>query len=406
MAIAEKIVFNLLAFTFFTIIFMKMIKRNDTSYVYVLGVQFIGIVINFIELFVNARFNLFFRIVMYLLSVIIPGAILLIEYKKKIDFPELFRLAMAKIYINLGKNEEAKDYLFSLINKYPESYLGHKVLAELYEKEGRNESAIDEYIRVTEINNKDLNMNYNIAKLLNKEQRNEEAIKVLQDILRKKPELYDATKLLGDILFSQEQYKEAISIYMNSLRYHPGNYDLYYNLGMTYTMVNDFQRAKEFYDKAAEVNSLAYNAKLSLGQISLIYGDLDEAEQYFNESLKGQNVESGSYYYLSQIALMKGDKEKATNYMNVAIGLNPKLYDKAQKENVFTPIKKDVIEPTEEARQSAKKNELPPKDKRCINHLSKTCTLVSNLNNDDIKMMANVKKREKQKQQDKQRGEY
>lgn len=404
--IFEKIIFNILAFTLFTIIFMKMIKKNDTSYVYVLGIEFIGIVLNFVELFINVRFNLFFRMVMYLLSVIIPSAILIIEYKKKLDFPELFRVTMAKIYMNLGKNDEAKDYLFSLINKYPESYLGHKLLAELYEKEGKRENAIDEYIRVTEINSKDLNINYNIAKLLNQEQRREEAVSILQDMLKKKPESYEATKLLGDILFSEEQYKEAISVYMNALRYHPGNYDLYYNLGMTYTMVNDFQRAKEFYDKAAEINSLLYNAKLSLGQIALIYGDLDEAEQYFNESLKGENVESGSYYYLSQIALLRGDKEKATNYMNVAIGLDPKLYDKAQKENVFTPIKKEVIEPTEEARQSAKKNELPPKDKRCINHLSKTCTLVSSLNNDDIKMMANVKKKERQKQQDKQRGEY
>lgn len=405
MGIAEKIIFNLLAFTLFTIVFMKMIKKNDTSYVYILGVEFIGIAINFIELFINTKFHLFFRIIMYILSVGIPGFILLIEHKKKIDFPELFKIAMAKIYIYLGKNDEAKDYLFSLINKYSESYLGHKMLAELYEKEGKNENAIDEYIRVTEINKKDLHMNYNIAKLLKKEQRNEEAINILQDILKKKPELYEEANLLADILFSQEQYKEAISVYMNSLRYHQGNYDIYYNLGMTYTMLNDFQRAKEFYDKAAQINSLAYHAKLSLGQIALIYGDLTEAEQYFNESLKGEDVESGSYYYLSQIALLRGDKEKATNYMNVAIGLEPKLYEKAQKENVFTPIKQEMIEPTEEARQSAKKNKLPPKDKRCMNHLSRTCTLVSSLNNDDIKMMANVKKKEKQKNREKQRGE-
>lgn len=402
--IIEKIIFNLLAFTLFTIIFMKIIKKNDTTYVYVLGLEFIGIVINFVELFFNLKINLFFKIVMYILSVIIPGVILLIEYKKNIEFPELYRIAMAKIYMHFGKNDEAKDYLFSLINKYPESYLGHKKLAELYEKEGKNEQAIDEYIRVTEINNKDLNMNYNIANLLKKESRYDEAVQILQDILKKKPELYKATELLGDILYSQERYKEAINVYMNALRYNSGNYDLYYNLGMTYTMVNDFQRAKEFYDKAAQINSLLYNAKLSLGQIAMIYGDLDEAEKYFNESLKGEDVESGSYYYLSQVAILRGDKEKATNYMNVAIGLDPKLYEKAQKENVFTPIKQEIIEPTEEARESARKNKLPPKDKKTINHLSKTCTLVSSLNNDDIKMMANVKKRQKQ-MNDKQREE-
>lgn len=401
----EKIIFNLLAFSLFTIVFMRMIKKNDTSYVYLLGIQFVGIAINFIELFFNLKLNLFFRIIMYILSVIIPGIILLIEYKKNIDFPELYHLVMAEIYMQMGNVDKTKDYLYALINKYPESYLGHKSLAQLYEKEGKNELAIDEYIRVTEINNKDLNMNYNTANLLSKEGRNKEATQILQDILKKKPETYKATKLLGDILYSQEMYKEAISVYMNSLRYNAGNYDLYYNLGMTYTMLNDFQRAKEFYDKAAEINSLLYNAKMSLGQIAMIYGDLDEAEKYFNESLKGEDVESGSYYYLSQVAMLKGDKEKATNYMNVAIGLDPKLYEKAQKETVFTPIQQEMIEPTEEARESARKNKLPPKDRKTMNHLSKTCTLVSRLNNDDIKMMANVKKKQNRQMRDKQRGE-
>ena len=342
---------------------------------------------------------------MYILAVIIPGIILLIEYKKNIDFPELYHLVMAEVYMHMGNVDKTKDYLYALINKHPESYLGHKGLAQLYEKEGKNELAIDEYIRVTEINNRDLDMNFNIANLLNKEGRNSEAAQILQDILKKKPETYKATKLLGDILYSGEMYKEAISVYMNSLRYNAGNYDLYYNLGMTYTMINDFQRAKEFYDKAAEINSLLYNAKMSLGQIAMIYGDLDEAEKYFNESLKGEDVESGSYYYLSQVAMLRGDKEKATNYMNVAIGLDPKLYEKAQKDTVFTPIQQEMIEPTEEARESARKNKLPPKDRKTMNHLSKTCTLVSRLNNDDIKMMANVKKKQNRQMKDKQRGE-
>ena len=402
--IFEKIIFNLLAFTLFTIMFMKMVKKNDATYVYILGLEFVGIVIDFIEIIFNLKMNIFFKLIMYVLSIIIPLLVLVIEKQRKLDFPELFRIAMAKIYMSFNKNDKAKDYLFSLINKYPESYLGHKILAELYEKEGRNDNAIDEYIRVTEINNRDINMNFNIAKLLNKENRSQEAIGVLEDILKRKPELYKATSLLGDILYSTEQKKEAISVYMNALRYNPENYDLYYNLGMNYTMINDFQRAKEFYDKAAEINSLLYNAKLSLGQIAIIYGDLDEAEKYFNESLKGEDVESGSYYYLSQVALLKGDKEKATNYMNLAVGLEPRLYEKAQKDNVFMPIKREIIEPTEEAKESARKNKLPPKDKRAMNHLSKTCTLVNRLNNSDIKMMANVKKKEKQKEE-KQRGE-
>lgn len=394
--ILEKIIFNLLAFALFTIIFMKMIRKNDTSYVYILGLQFLGLVINFIELFFDLKLNMFWRIIIYILSIILPAVILIIERTKPIDFPQMYRLILAKICIHSGKTEEAKEYLFSLINKYPKSYLGHKMLAELYEMEGKNEIAIDEYIRVTEINNKDIQMNYKIASLLNKEGKNEEAVNVLQDILKQKPELYEGAALLGEILFSQERYKEAILVYMGALKYHPGNYDLYYNLGMSCTMINDFQRAKEFYDKAAQINSLLYHAKLSLGQIAMIYGELEEAEKYFNESSKGEEVESGSYYYLALVALLKGDKEKAVNYMNVAISLEPRIYEKIQKETVFMPIMKNINAPTKEVLENSKENKLTGKERKITKHLSKTCSLVSSLNNDDIKTMVTMKKKEKQ----------
>ena len=136
---------------------------------------------------------------------------------------------------------------------------------------------------------------------------------------------------------------------------------------------------------------------------AIIYGDLDEAEQYFQDSLKGEDVEAGSYYYLSQVAMLKGDKEKAANYMNVAVKLEPKMYDKAQKEPVFLPIKQEIEEPTPEEKAQNKSKDIPPDERKAINHLSKTCTLVSSLNNDDLKMMRNVKEKQKQQYYDRQR---
>ena len=393
----EKIIFNLLAFAIFIMVFGRFIRKNDTSYVYVLGIEFIGIVINFIELIFSIRLNIFFRVLIYLLSIVIPGIILLIEHYKKVDFPEMLNITLAKIALKSGNTEQAKDYLFKLINKYPDSYIGHKTLAEVYEKEEKYSLAVDEYIRATEINNKDIKINLNLARLLNKAERPDDAIIMLQDILKKKPEYYEASNLLGEILYSNERYKEAINVYMNALRYHPGDYNLYYNLGMVCTMVNDFQRAKEFYKKAAEINSLLYNAKLSIGQIALIEGDLDEAERFFKESLKGEDAEAGSYYYLSQVAMLKGDKEKATNYMNIAVELEPNMYKKVQKENVFMPIKADIKKPEKEKNEERKKNRMLLKEKKAINHLSKICSLSSSLNNEDIAMMKKIRENERRR---------
>ena len=44
---------------------------------------------------------------MYILSIIIPGVILWIELKRGLDFPEMFQIALAKLYMHYGKNDEA-----------------------------------------------------------------------------------------------------------------------------------------------------------------------------------------------------------------------------------------------------------------------------------------------------------
>ena len=380
----EKIIFNVLALALFTITFLKLIRKNDTSYIYVLALEFVGLAINFIELFFSIKLSIILKIIIYIFSIIIPGIMLWIEKVKKIDFPELFNVTIAQILSAFGKQEQAKKMIMDFLNKNPNSYIAHKWLAEFYEKEGNYDAAISEYMRVTDIKRNDFVSTYKLCEVLNKNKQNQEAINLLEEILKQKPEYEKASNLLGEIFFEEEMYKEAISVYMSALRYNPGSYDLYYSLGMAYTMINDFQRAKEFYSKAAEINTLAYNAKLNLGQIALIYGDLDEAEQWFIQAGKQEDLEAGSYYYLSQIALLKGDEDKAKNYMNVAVQLDPKVYKQAQRDPVFTPIK-EKINPPEENKQNEKNKTLSKKEKSVNRHLMKTCILVKNLSKEDIR---------------------
>ncbi|MGN1269445.1 MAG: tetratricopeptide repeat protein [Clostridia bacterium] len=388
----EKIIFSVLAIGLFTITFLKLVKKNDGSYLYMLSAEFIGIVLSFIELSLENKFPFIIKLLIYMFSIILPIIILWLEKYKKLNFPEVFNVTIAKILQHLGKEEKAKRVITNFLNKNKNSYISHKLLAQIHEKQENYEAAISEYTIVTELNRNDIESKYKLSFALNKNKQNEEAIIVLQEVLKQKPQNEKASNLLGDILFEEERYKEAISVYMTALRYHPASYDLYYNLGMTYTMINDFKRAKEFYEKAAEINSMAYNAKLNLGQIALIYGDLEQAEKYFMNSLKSEDLEAGSYYYLSQIALLKGDKDKARNYMNVAVELDPKVYKQAQKDPVFEPIREEIEPPKEKQEETViKKKNLTKKEKEVNKHLMKTCILVKNLSNEDIQIIKNNK---------------
>ena len=111
-----------------------------------------------------------------------------LEEKKGINFPVIINILIADFYVLFNKEESAKIYLLNLIEKYPNSYYGHKMLAKIYEKQKNISNAIDEYVRAIEINKKDYVSYYKIAKFLNELNRKDESIQMLQDLIKIKPD--------------------------------------------------------------------------------------------------------------------------------------------------------------------------------------------------------------------------
>lgn len=385
----EKVIFFLLAVSLFIITFAKLIKKNDTSYINFLAIQFLGILLTFMELVFKWNFNIFFKVLLYLFSIILPIVIIIIE-KRNISIPEGIGIIKAKILLTLKKPEEAKQTLLNIIKKYPQSYISHKMLAEIYEKNNQISTAIEEYVRAVEVNLKDYNSYFRIAKLLNDNKKIDESVTMLKDLLKKKPDFYAATELLGDIYYDKEMFRDMISIYLEAQKYNPAKYEIYYNLGMAYTRLNDFQRANEYYAKAAEINSLLYNGIFNMGQIAMLMSELEEAEKYFIDSLQGEDVEAGSYYYLAQIAIIKGDKDKAVNYLNLAIELDLEMYEKVKENNLFIPIMKQVKVSYDQIR---KMSHLERKEKATQDHLYNMYNLVGSMSGINKKTTKNLNKK-------------
>lgn len=336
----EEIFFSLVAFSLFIIIFFKIIQKNDTNYISILVLQAIGIAINFIEIRIGIEANLFFKCLKYLFSILIPCLLILMELKG-FNFSEFVSAFFAKCLMLLGDNKMAKNHLIKLVTKYPESYIGHKLLAQIYEKEGGMRKAIDEYVKLVDIKGNDYKSYFKIADLLNELGQKDEAIQMLENLMRTKPDSYEGSLLLGELLCEQSRFKEAERVYQEALKYRPADFDLYYNLGIVYTMLSEFQMAKEMYEQAAEINHRAYGAHYNLGQIALIQGDLETAERYFKDSLYGK-LEAKSYYQLAKIYILKGDKSMAINFLNKAIEIDPNLLEVANREKVFEEIKQHI----------------------------------------------------------------
>lgn len=391
----EKILFNLIAFSLFINIFLlKLIKKNDTTYLYIIILEAIGIAINFISILFNIWNSIFIKILMYLLAIIIPIVVIILE-KKGINVSESINILISKMYCILGNTKKAKDQLINSAEIYPNSYKVHKMLADIYEKEGGIRKAVDEYSRVIEIKTDAYDVEYKLATLLTDLKRKDEATQVLNNILSKKPEYIDATNLLGEILCEQQKYKEAVSVYAGALKYNPNNYDLYYNLGLVYTMLNDFQSAKECYDKAAEINHELYNGYYCLGKISLLYRDIELAEEYFAKALMGE-LEADAYYELAKIYMIKNEKDKAIIFINKAIELDGKYVDIVKDEPIFLIIKQYINLPINVLEETKKDVKLTEKEKMTLEHLEETYELTKSLSVNELKRSLSEKRKQKE----------
>lgn len=381
----QIIVFSVLVIATFIYTFAKLIKENNAGYVYLLSLEFIGIIIDFIFILLKNTPNPILMSIMYLIAVIIPIIFLALE-RKNLYLDELINIAKAR-----NNKDELKKKLLLNIERHPNSYMSHKMLAKLYEENEEKEKAEGEYLKVININPKDYETYCKLAEIFHENKKEAESIQLLQNLLSIKPEFYKASVLLGNILYDNERFKEAIVVYNEALKYSPAEYELYYFLGMTYTRLNDFQNAKEYYQKAATLNSLKDISNLNLGQIYLIFREYDEAEKYFYECINSEDekVQANAYLYLAKIQIVKKDLDKAVQYVNLAIEINPTIIKQIENDYTFSIILGKIK--TQKSKNV--KTKLTEREIEIINHLGKTYNVVENLT-ENIEIKKEEKERE------------
>lgn len=378
--IFEKVFFYVVAVAFAVIIFLKLMKKSDITYLISLILQTLGIFISLIGLIFNLNINIFLKAIIYILSIGLPIVLLICE-KKNINLTELIYIGIAKTLIMSKETKQAKKLLLVFVDKQPDSKRAHKMLAEIYENEGGIRRAIDEYVKVVDLDGEAFDAYYKIAILLKDLGNKEDSLDMLTKLVNKKPDYLEASIALSDALCEQERYKEALSIMNESLRHNPNNFDIYYNLGMIYTLLNDFSSAKEAYEKAAIINSLQYNTNYNIAMIQLILGELEESEQNLNKCLEDEELSPLAYYELAKIHVIRGDKETASQCLNLAIELDNNLYKKAMEEELFIPIKGYINYPSiDEEDIEPKKYKISEKELKVREHLEETYKLVGKLN--------------------------
>ena len=79
--LVEQIIFTFISFAIFVLMFFRMIKNNDTTYVAVLVLEVFGIALNFLEVLFDIKLNMLFWILKYILTILVPIFIIILEKK-------------------------------------------------------------------------------------------------------------------------------------------------------------------------------------------------------------------------------------------------------------------------------------------------------------------------------------
>lgn len=199
----ERILFTLISFVLFCyIFFMKMIRKNDTTYLLIIVLQALGILLNLLRILLGIANDAFCITIMYLLSIILPVAILILE-SNNINVSEFIQIKIVKMYLNLNKKDKAKEVLFKLVSKYDKSYQGHKLLGKIYEQDKKINKAIDEYVKVLDIKPNDYKTYFKISRLLYKSKKIDESIEMLRNLIKVKPDFYEANQMLRRIIIGK-----------------------------------------------------------------------------------------------------------------------------------------------------------------------------------------------------------
>ena len=177
--IIEQLIFTFISFAIFVYMFFRMIKNNDTSYVFVLVIEAIGITLNFAEVLFGIKLNLLFMILKYIFAILFPITIIILE-KKYVPLFEMINVMKSNIYMFFGDTKKAKQALISILDKNQNSYQAHRLLAEIYEKQKNDDAALVLYQEVLKIDSANRDACKGLIAIYEK-QKNYDAIIELSD---------------------------------------------------------------------------------------------------------------------------------------------------------------------------------------------------------------------------------
>lgn len=186
-------------------------------------------------------------------------------------------LALARVTLEMGKNDETRKYAGRLIEKGIYESNARLILAEVEYEENNRDKAIE---------------------LL-------KSVKDREDVPR-----FEVYKFLARIHLENEDYTAARDALEKARELDPGDLFVHYRLGLIYADTGDADKAVESLREAIAVNPGFAGSHLALGTILLHYGNVDGALRAFEDVISLDPGNRTAVTELSRLYLERGMLEE------------------------------------------------------------------------------------------------
>jgi tetratricopeptide (TPR) repeat protein len=180
---------------------------------------------------------------------------------------------MGVVYMDLGMDEKAAEYLEKAVQILPIDYESRNNLGIVYGRLEKPEKALRELMTAISLKPDDDNIKINLSVFYQRQKEYEKSEEILKDLIKKNPKDARLSYRLGLLYREMGDSSAAIREFIRTTELSPGIINPYEELGNIYaSRLKDIERAKYYYQKGIES---APKAKLKVEELRWMIQDLE-----------------------------------------------------------------------------------------------------------------------------------
>jgi len=251
------------------------------------------------------------------------------------------RCALARIYLDTGRQDEARDELGRALRDHPDSDMAHVLLGLVLEASGHRHEAVAEFKRAIALRPNYWAHHQDLGILFYRASRYEEAAAEFRRVTELAPDNSRGFLMLGTVQHASGDTSRAIENYKRAIEIGP-NAGGYGNLGALYFEQGRFTDAAAMFEEAVRLDpksALKYrnlgDAYLKLGRAEASRTSYEQARVLLRQQVQTNPKDAAAVATLALCEAKLGERRAAVRDIAVAISINPTNPDVLYKNAVI-----------------------------------------------------------------------